>query len=116
MKNEWFIPSSMDADTLVRDMGRKPALLLASCQSEITSLRFQLLSTHRRLTLAPLAHSAWFQISTPKFPYGFFNYIFNPCDLPSFPAVTQLTQNSGFLIAFVNENPEALATAVLGRE
>jgi hypothetical protein len=103
----------MDEAALIRDMGTKPKALLASCTNEVASIRAQLSQVHRRLTLAPLSSAPFFQPSLSRIPGDFLDFVFGPIELPSFSGLAQFTQNTGFLITFVVENPHLFAKAVL---
>jgi hypothetical protein len=105
----------MDATLLIRGMGRKPSSLISACTNSVASVRAQLAQVHRRLTLAPLLTAPSFRASAADLSVDFLGYVFEPTDLPSFPGFAQMTQNAGFLIAFITENPRPFAAAVLTR-
>jgi hypothetical protein len=94
---------------------RSPTVLLNICTSEVNELRRQLVQVHRRLTLAPLLHSAGFQFAVKKFTDNFHDYVFKPVELQSFPGLAQLIKNSGFLLSYAREHPQLLGKAVLNR-
>jgi hypothetical protein len=103
----------MDEVTLIQSMGRKPLMLLKTCDNEVASIRTQLGQIHRRLSLAPLWSAPHFKSVLPQIRGGFLDYVFRPIELPFFPGFAQMTQNSSFLACFIAENPEPFAHAVL---
>jgi hypothetical protein len=104
----------MDEVALLRDIGPKLNARLALCASEVASLRTELMQIHRRLTLAPLRR-AFSNPSSSEIQTDFLSYIFRPLQLPLFPGFSRLTQNAGFLLTFLHDNPHVFVQAVLAR-
>ncbi|OHT06057.1 hypothetical protein TRFO_05708 [Tritrichomonas foetus] len=98
---------------IIREMDRKPSALLSSCLSEVNNLRNSIILSERIICLAPLFYKQSFQSYLSDFPGGFRSFVFNPRDLPSFLGFAQMTQNTGFLICYLNERPDVLAKAVI---
>ncbi|OHS95490.1 hypothetical protein TRFO_38411 [Tritrichomonas foetus] len=108
-------PQDDQVTSIIKEMGRKPQALLSTCIQDVSNLRASVQRSQRIITLAPLAHSSSFREHSDEFPNTFKSYVFNPQELPSFLGFAQMTQNTGFLICFINENPEILASAVLSK-
>lgn len=105
-----------DVTQLIREMGQKPASLLSSCNAKVTRLRAQIIATQRRIALVPLLMRESF-LPTIEDTFGtvkdFREYVFRPPELQAFLGFAQMTQNTGFLICHVNENPEDMAQALI---
>lgn len=108
--------SSIDPITkIINEMYRKPSSLLNSCLNAISSLRTIILHYSRVITLAPLANKRSLKPTFEKFPTKFKDILFRPIELPSFLGFAQMTQNTGFLLCYICEKPEVLATALLAK-
>ena len=105
-----------DVTKLIREMGQKPSALLSMCSVKVTKIRAQIIATQRRITLAPLLTRDSFQ-STIEDCFGsakdFRSYVFKPPELQAFLGFAQMTQNTGFLVCHINENPEDMALALI---
>lgn len=100
---------------ILKGMGQKPSELLNSCMAKVSKIRNTIIQNSRIITLAPLINEKNFKDIVVNFPKLYKSYIFKPQDLPSFLGFSQMTQNTGFLLCFINEHPEILAKAVLTR-
>ena len=98
---------------IIKEMGLKPNTLLNNCIVDVSNMRNNVIKSQRIITLAPLALSNSFKQEMSEFPETYESYVFTPKELPSFLGFAQMTQNTGFLICFINEHPEELAQAVL---
>lgn len=108
--------NSVDPVTaILKEMGRKPSELLSACMNKVSSIRNTVIRYSRIITLAPFANEKLFKNIGVQFPKSYKSYVFKPDDLPSFLGFSQMTQNTGFLLCFVNEHPDLLAKAVLAR-
>lgn len=99
--------------SILKGMGQKPSELLNSCMTKVSKIRNTVIQNSRIITLAPLTNDKFFKDIGAHFPKLYKSYIFKPVDLPSFLGFSQMTQNTGFLLCFINEHPEILAKAVL---
>lgn len=101
--------------SILKGMGQKPNELLSSCMTKVSKIRNSVIHNSRIIILAPLTKDKVLKDIGSHFPKLYKSYVFKPKDLPSFLGFSQMTQNTGFLLCFINEHPEDLAKAVLSR-
>lgn len=104
-----------DANEIIKELGRKPSVLLSQCNSDVAALRNSIISAAQLIVLANNSVGSYYENFDIPFPYGYTSFIFNPPELPTFLGFAQLTQNTGFLLSYITEHPDKLADAVLNQ-
>ena len=107
-----FMDEADVVSSIIEEMGNKPEILLNSYLVEVNNLRNSILRSERIICLAPNSYSTTFKPFLSEFPKSFESYVFNPENIPSFLGFAQMSQNTGFLIGYLNEHPEILATII----
>lgn len=94
---------------------QRPELLLATCNANLNAIRREIIKKQRIISLYQYVKAQPDDLPFLPPPQKRTQWLFRPNDTGSFYGSSQLSQNTSFLISFLQDNPEKFARVVVGR-